>query len=69
MLKQEVKQEMEKVLRLMQENPVITRAELVEKLQKSNFTVFRIIEKLKSAGLIRRVGSTKYGHWEVIGLS
>lgn len=60
------KKEMKQILQMMIANPEITRSELVEKTHKSNSTVFRMIEKLKSENYIKRIGPTKGGYWEIL---
>lgn len=65
-MKQEMKQEVKQILQMMIANPEITRSELVEKTHKSNSTVFRMIEKLKSENYIKRIGPTKGGYWEIL---
>jgi len=47
-------------------NPAVSYDELAEMTQKDRTTVMRNIGKLKEAGVLRRVGSKKTGHWEVI---
>lgn len=47
-------------------NPHITKNELAEKLGKSRATVTRQIQKLKKLSLIKRIGSDKSGHWEIL---
>ncbi len=56
----------DKLLFLIKGNPNITIAELSEKLQKVQSVVIKHISKLKSSGHLRRVGSDKGGHWEVL---
>lgn len=61
----------------------ITKAKLIELIKKSggfslieyanacqcdNKTIKRAIESLKKSGVVRHVGSKKYGHWEVVPL-
>ena len=48
-------------------NPAVSYDELADITQKDRTTVMRNIGKLKDAGILRRVGSKKTGHWEVIG--
>ena len=57
---------MKQILQMMIANPEITRSELAEKTHKSNSTVFRMIEKLKSENYIKRIGPTKGGYWEIL---
>jgi len=47
-------------------NPAVSYDELAEMTQKDRTTVMRNIGKLKEAGVLRRVGSKKTGHWEVL---
>ena len=47
-------------------NPHITYFELAEKVSKSEETIRRNIKSLVDFNLIRRVGSNKNGHWEII---
>ena len=49
------------------ENPSISYDALAEKLNKNRTTVMRNIQKLKEMGVLKRIGSKKAGHWEVIG--
>lgn len=54
------------MLRLIKENPSITRKELANLL---NLTVKGIdwnIKQLKDAGILQRIGPDKGGHWEVV---
>ncbi len=46
-------------------NPAISYDKLAELTQKDRSTVMRNIGKLKDAGILRRVGSKKTGHWEI----
>ena len=43
-----------------------TTKEIISKLNVSERTIYRELAALKQMGLIRRVGSDKTGHWEVI---
>ncbi len=43
----------------------ISREVLAEKTGISVVSVQKHIKKLKSVGLIRRIGSSRYGHWEI----
>ena len=43
-----------------------TTKEIISKLNLSERTIYRELAVLKQMGLIRRVGSDKTGHWEVI---
>ncbi|MEI7597404.1 MAG: winged helix-turn-helix transcriptional regulator [Bacteroidota bacterium] len=59
---------MGEVLKLIQINSRITREDLSVKLGLSVRGVEWNLKKLKDAGVIKRVGSTKAGHWEIIRL-
>ena len=54
----------EHILRLVKENPRLTRAELAAVLGKSEHTIKEHIAQLKKKGALRRVGSDRNGHWE-----
>lgn len=55
-----------KILSLIKSNPKITRSEISKTLVLHDSSVKRRLESLISEGLIRRVGSTKAGCWEII---
>ena len=55
----------EKVLGLMRKNPEIAIQELAGKLSITTRGVEKIIAKLKSQGLITRIGPDKGGRWQV----
>jgi ATP-dependent DNA helicase RecG len=46
-------------------NPAISYDELAALIRRDRSTVMRNIGKLKEAGLLKRVGSKKTGHWEL----
>ena len=54
------------VLVLLQAYPDLSKEKIAEKIGKSRSTVTRILAKLVSEGKIKRVGSDKNGHWEVL---
>lgn len=56
----------QKIIELLKENPNTTIHQLMDLLQMSESGIKKILRKLKQAGEIRRVGSDKGGHWEVI---
>lgn len=63
---QETKSTTQEILNLINLNPKITRKEIAEKL--SNITEDGVkyqLNKLKKQGIIKRIGSTKGGHWEI----
>ena len=55
-----------KILKLMEDNKYITTKELSEHIKISTTAVDNNITKLKKKGILRRIGSPKGGHWEVI---
>ena len=55
------------IIAFMRADPQITHDLLAAKLGKARNSIIKQIAKLKKIGLIRRVGPTKGGHWEVIG--
>ncbi len=56
----------EKITRIIKENPTITIKELSLLLSLTRRGVEEQIKSLKAKGIIRRVGPDKGGHWEVI---
>ena len=53
------------LLDLIRSNPTISYDELTKLTQKDRSTVMRNLGKLKRAGILKRLGSKKTGHWEV----
>lgn len=53
-------------VKFIRENPNITLDELSMAICKSRRTVARQVKQLQEDGIIRRVGSDKTGHWEII---
>ena len=47
-------------------NNNLTSQEISKILNKTKCTIERIIYSLKEKSIIRRVGSDKTGHWEII---
>ena len=56
----------EKILIAIQNNPHITNRELAELLGLTEDGIFWNMKKLKTRGILRRVGPDKGGHWEII---
>ena len=56
----------QKMIELMRSNPTITIESLCKECGLTRDGVNWNIRKLKSAGLIRRIGPDKGGHWEVV---
>ncbi len=55
------------IFSLIKSNPEITMGEMAAKLNVNERTIHRDIEELKT--IIRHVGSTKGGHWEILTVS
>ncbi|MEA3288252.1 MAG: winged helix-turn-helix domain-containing protein [Candidatus Marinimicrobia bacterium] len=56
----------EKILALLKAKPTITRKELAEKIGLTPDGIKYHIDKMRTAGIIKRVGSRKTGQWEVL---
>ena len=56
----------EKIIRLMKSNTRITIKELAEKLHISTRAVEKNIAKLKTEGMLERIGGDKGGQWKII---
>ncbi len=54
------------ILKIIGENPLISREGLSERLKINSSAIQKHIEKLKQKGLIKRVGPDKGGYWEVL---
>ena len=54
------------VLRLIEENPQITRKALSETIGVASSAIQKHINRLKAEGTIRRVGGDYGGYWEII---
>lgn len=54
------------IVALLTANPLLSRQQLADALGKDIRTIGRALAKLQHAGNIRRVGSDKTGHWEVL---
>ena len=53
------------LLSILKQNPNITQTELAKELSLSRRTIQRMMRKLMNAHRIKRVGSTRTGHWEI----
>jgi len=51
---------------IMRESPNMNKETLASKIGKSRATVTRLIKSMVECGKIRRVGSDKTGHWEIV---
>lgn len=56
----------DKILQVLKANPQITLAGVAEAIAKSLSAVERASSKLVKAGKLKRVGSPKGGHWQVL---
>ena len=56
----------EKILRLLRENPSLTNKELAEKCGITEDGVYYQTKKMKSKGILCRIGGDKGGHWEIL---
>ncbi|MBQ8051877.1 MAG: winged helix-turn-helix transcriptional regulator [Bacteroidaceae bacterium] len=65
-LKSRLKTTQEKILSLIEENPNITYAEIVETLGMARSGIAKQIRQLQLIGRIKRVGPDKGGHWEIV---
>ncbi len=54
------------VLELLKENPMRSREEMAGIIGKTVRTVQRALDRLSSEGIIRRMGSSRAGYWEII---
>jgi len=61
---QEVREK--KVLNEIKKNARISRSQLSKKLGIKPDTAKEYIKKLRDKGILRRVGKTSGGHWEVV---
>jgi ATP-dependent DNA helicase RecG len=53
------------ILSAVAENPEITAGQIAEIISKSSRTVQRYLDALQKKNLVRRIGSTKSGRWEI----
>ncbi len=56
----------EKIVALLRKTPTMTRRQMAEIIGISENGIKYHLDKLKSSGVIRHVGPTKAGHWEVL---
>lgn len=54
------------ILRLIKLNPRISITELSKQLEVSTTAVEKSLKRLKAKGLLKRIGLSKSGHWEVL---
>ena len=55
-----------KIVALIKADPEITMPELASKIGVSLRSVERNIQELQKRNVLKRIGATKKGHWEVI---
>jgi ATP-dependent DNA helicase RecG len=55
-----------KIVTLLRQKPAVTRRGLAKQLGLSADGTKYHLDKLRAAGVIRHVGSTKTGHWEIL---
>lgn len=56
----------QKILTLIDNSPRVSMKDMAEVIGTSLRQCERIVAQMKADGLIRRVGATKNGHWEII---
>ncbi len=56
----------QQILGVLSQDPKASYELLVSKLGKNRTTIMRNIQKMKEAGILRRLGSKKIGHWEIL---
>ena len=54
------------ILKLIKENPYISKKELSETIGISTTAIDKNITRLKKEGLLKRIGPDKGGHWESV---
>lgn len=54
------------IMACIQQDNSVTRLEMAERIGKDIRTIARAIKRLQEAGRLKRVGSDKTGHWEII---
>ena len=57
----------ERIVALLREDPTLTRKALAERIGITPDGVKYHLHKLREAGRVRHIGSTKKGQWEVLG--
>ena len=54
------------ILEVIKNNPKATRNEIANKLNSTSHTIKYQLNKMKKAGIIKHIGSTKSGYWEKV---
>lgn len=55
-----------KILELVNENPYISKREMSEEIGISTTAIDKNISTLKKKDLLKRIGSARGGHWEIV---
>ena len=55
----------EEIIQIIQNNPSISAREIAEKMGLTSRNIEKHIRNLREKGILRRIGSTKGGHWEI----
>lgn len=50
---------------IMKAEPGITIPEIAQKVDRTERTIYRLVNQLKQQGIVKRIGPDKGGHWEV----
>lgn len=56
----------QKIIDAIKENPFVTQEELVKIVGIAKLNITKNMKKLQDAGLIKRIGADKNGHWEIL---
>jgi ATP-dependent DNA helicase RecG len=62
--KEEVR--LQRIIDLIKDNEGITATQLSQIMEVARKTITRDLERLRSSGVIIRVGGNKFGHWEIV---
>ena len=54
------------ILEVIKNNPKATRNEIANKLNSTSHTIKYQLNKMKKAGIIKHIGSTKSGYWKIV---
>lgn len=65
-LKPELTEIQRQILELVRTDPSVSQQGVAARLRRGKSTIMRNMNALKSAGILRRSGSKKTGHWEVL---
>ncbi len=55
----------EQIITLLKKNPKYANNDLMRILNKADGTIKEHLANLKNEGILKRVGSTKNGHWKI----